>query len=381
MTLRTIRTLLVCLLCLPALAGAQKPAKTPDTLIFVNGEQLTGELESATSDGITFKSTMAGEIKVGWANIKELRSDKNFALLPKQARLNRQDAEAVVPQGNVTVADKQITVATSSGPKTIPIANADRILDAAAFDKAVNHPPTLLQGWAGAATGGLSLVRSTQNSTTFNGAINLTRSTPGVDWLPARNRTTVAYTQSYGTTSTPPSTIVETNIFHAQAEQDEYFSPRVYAFGTGTFDHNFSSSLELEQAYGGGVGITLIKNAKRELDFKADIHYEKEVFFDSSTNTTATSSNANLVGSTFTENYTSNLYKGITLTELGSVSPAWNQPSAYSAHINGALTFPVFKGLGFTLGAVDDYINNAPAGSKRNSSQYTSGITYTIKPR
>ncbi len=352
-------------------------------MLFVNGEQLTGEFESATSDGITFKSPMVGEIKISWANIKELKSDKSFALLPKSEKLTRSNAAAIVPQGKISVEDKNIVVATSGGPRTVPVANANRILDAAAFDKAVHHSPSLLQGWAGAATGGASLVRSSQNSTTFNGAINLTRATPEVDWLPARSRSIIGYTQTYGTVSNtaPPLDTVETNIFHASGEQDEYFSPRVFAFGSATFDHNFSSFLDLQQAYGGGVGITLLKNARHELDFKGDIHYEKEVFFNSPANLTATTANANLVGSTFSETLSQNLLKGFVLTEFGSVSPSWNQSNAYSAHINGNIVFPVYKGLGFNIGAVDDYLNNAPAGSKQNSTQFTTGITYTIKPR
>ncbi len=363
--------------------AAAAPAKLADSVLFINGEQLTGEFESATSDGITFKSPMVGEVKIAWANIKELRSDKSFALLPKSEKLTRSTAAAIVPQGKISVVEKNIVVATSNGPRTVPIANADRILDAAAFTKAISHTPSLLQGWSGAATGGTSLVRSTQNSTTFTGAINLTRATPGVDWLPARSRSIIAYTQTYGTTgnSTPPLDTVETNIFHASGEQDAYFSPRVYAFGSATFDHNFASFLDLEQAYGGGVGITLLKNARHELDFKGDVHYEKEVFFNSASNLAATASNTNLVGSTFTETLTQKLLKGFLFTEFGSVSPSWNQSNAYSAHINGNLVFPVYKGLGFNLGAVDDYINNAPAGSKQNSTQFTSGITYTIKPR
>jgi hypothetical protein len=326
---------------------------------------------------------MVGEVKVSWANIKELRSDKSFAILPKSVKLTRATAAAVVPQGKVSVEDKNIIVATSTGPKTVPIANADRLLDAAAFTRAVTHTPSLLQGWGGAATGGASLVRSTQNATTFNGAINLVRATPEVDWLPARSRSLIGYTQTYGTTSnsTPPANTVETNIFHASGEQDMYFSPRLFAFGSATFDHNFSSFLDLQQAYGGGIGITLLKNARHELDFKGDIHYEKEVFFNSAANPTATAANANLIGSTFTESYLQKLHKGIAFTEFGSVSPSWNQSNAYSAHVNANIVFPVYKGFGFNVGAVDDFLNNAPAGSKKNSTQFTTGITYTIKPR
>ncbi len=349
-------------------------SKSPDVLLFVNGEQLTGEFESANADGITFKSAMVGELKVSWKNVKELRTDKDFALLSKNAKLTRRGAVAVVPQGTITVEDKNIVVATSGGPKTVPVANADRILDAKAFDKALNHPPGVLNGWQGTATGGVSLVRATQDSTTLNAAIHLTRATPGVDWLPPRNRSTVAYTQSYGNTSQAGMDTVKTNIFHAQAEQDQYFSQRLYAFRSTTFDHDFSQSLDLQQAYGAGVGITLVKNALQELDFKGDIHYEKETFF-------VAGMDQNLVGSTFSQSYLRHLTKGIALNELASLSPSWNVENAYSAHANATLVFPVYKGLGFNLGGVDDYLNNAPVGSKKNSTQVTTGITYSFKPR
>ena len=407
MIIRTtvLRAVLVASLLPAALCAqdAKKPAagkapaankKTPDTLIFANGEQLTGELETATADGITFKSAMAGEIKVPWKNVKELRSDKEFALLTKGEKLKRRDAKAIVPEGKVSVANNELTVATSTGPKNVPVADADLLVDGAAFDKAVNHPPTLLQGWGGTAQGGVALVRSTQNSTTFNGGINLVRASPLVSWLPARSKTILDYNQSYGTVSQPntvPATpTIETNVLHADAERDDYFSPRAFVFASATFDHNFSSQLNLQQAYGVGLGLTLLKNAHRELDLKADAHYEKQVFFNSALNPTfiATTQNQNLFGSTFSEKYLRYLRHGLVLNEFGSISPSWHQsnmsatqPNAYSAHINATLGFPVFKGIGFNIGGVDDYVNNAPAGSKRNTSQFTTNLTYTIKPR
>lgn len=387
----------------PALLGAQDamPAgknaeKTPDTLVFANGEQLTGELESATAEGITFKSAMAGEIKVPWKNVKELRSDKEFALLTKGEKLTRKSAKAVVPEGQVSVADYKLTVATATGPKVVPVADADRLVDGAAFDRATNHRENFFQGWGGTAQGGVALVRSTQNSTTFNGGVNLVRAVPLVSWLPARSRTTVDYNQSYGTVSTPtpglmpPVSVIETNVFHADAEQDRYLTPRLFVFGSATFDHNFSSQLDLTQAYGGGVGVTLLRNAHRELDLKGDAHYEKQRYFNSALNPMfdATLQNQNLFGSTFSEKYLRFLKYGLVLNEFGSISPSWfqsnrsaTQPNAYAAHVNASLGFPIYKGLGFNLGATDDYLNNAPVGSKRNTSQFTTNLTYTIRPR
>ena len=60
------------------------------------------------------------------------------------------------------------------------------------------------------------------------------------------------------------------------------------------FDHNFSQDLDLQQIYGGGVGWTAIKTPKHQLDLKATMQYEKQVFISGAAGT-----NQNLVGSTF----------------------------------------------------------------------------------
>ena len=370
-----VLTIAIC--SVSTLALAQAPIVGADTLVLANGEQLTGDLEKADSSGVTFKSPMVGEVTVKWDNIKELRSDKNFAVLDAHTKLTRKDALAVVPQGKVTVQDKQIQVSTSNGPKTLPVADANLIVDAAGFDKAVQEQPGFFGAWTGAVSAGASLVRATQNSTTFTGSVALVRAIPTVSWLPARNRTLFNYNQAYGTTSQNLILPIKTNIFHADGERDEYFSPRAYGFGLVAFDHNFSQLLDLQQSYGGGIGVTAIRNAVQQLDLKADIHYEKQSFFAIPPAIPATSQN--LIGSTFSETYLRHLPRTILFNEFASISPAWNNTNAYSAHGTATLTFPVYKGFAFNIGAADDYLNNAPAGSKKNSVQFTSGITYLIK--
>ena len=46
-----------------------------------------------------------------------------------------------------------------------------------------------------------------------------------------------------------------------------------------SFDHNYSQGLSLQQIYGGGLGYTVIKTPKQELDVKFDIHYERQQYF------------------------------------------------------------------------------------------------------
>ena len=67
-----------------------KPA--PDTIVFTNGDQLTGKLERAVGDSVVFKSEMAGEITVSLDKVKELRSSGSFAVLRKGADPTRANA-------------------------------------------------------------------------------------------------------------------------------------------------------------------------------------------------------------------------------------------------------------------------------------------------
>ena len=100
-----------------------------------------------------------------------------------------------------------------------------------------------------------------------------------MDWLDPRNRTIFDFTGAYGTVTQPGTSATKTNIIHFDAEHDWYFSPRFYFLVDTSFDHNYSQGLDLQQIYGGGLGYTVIKTPKQELDLKFDIHYERQQYF------------------------------------------------------------------------------------------------------
>jgi len=349
---------------------AQAPKADPDVLIFTNGDKLVGHLVSAAGSQITFKSDMIGEIKVDWKNIRELHASQKFAVIPKGVKIVHKN-EAPVPQGTITVADQKIEVGATP-PQSIPVANVSNIVSADAFQKAVMHSPGFFEDWSGTVTAGASLVEATQDSETFTAGISLVRAIPTENWMDARNRTLVDFTESYGTVSQPGSPTLKTSIYHAAAERDEYFSPRVYGFGQADFDHNFSQGLDLQQRYGGGIGWTAIKDANQTLDLKASMSYIDQQFAKSS-------ANKSLIGSTFAEAYLRKLVHGIAFNQKLSVTPAWNNTNAYSAIASAGLTLPTYKRLGVSLNATDAFLNDPPPGFKKNSFQFTLGLTYSLR--
>jgi hypothetical protein len=373
-----------CFLCLTLgigalpLAAQDKPAKpAPDVVIFTNGDQLTGTVERGVGNSITFKSDVAGEITISLDKVKELHSSGSFAVLRNDIPPSR---KSVTP-GTLIYADGKMTVAAPTGaPEIVPTSQIGYIIDQPTYDKELERKPGPLYGWHGAVNGGITIVRSTDNGSTYTAGIALTRAIPAVPYLPARNRTTFNLQETYGkltqpvipqtTPPTPPS-IAITSIFHTDAERDEYFSPRFFALAQTSFDHNYSQGLTLQQVYGGGVGWTAIKNAKQELDVKADVHYEKQQF-------QVPTSNLNIIGSTFSETYHRNLPRKLVLTEAASVLPAYNQFNAYSANGSVGLALPVFKRLSMTITSSDSFLNDPSPGYKKNSFQFVTAVAYTL---
>ncbi len=371
------------------LSAQNKPAVQPDTIVFTNGDQLSGKFVQAIGGTVTFHSDIVGDINVDWSKIKELHTSQKVAVLDKDVKIKHRQIPASVPIGNISVENNEITVqsATNATIPPVPIKNAQYVVDETTLNKQIRGEPGFFQAWNGAATLGLTLVQATQNQYSFNGSVGLVRVVPTVSWLDPRNRTTVDYAQSYGKITDPsytdangnfvPSSYTKSSILHVDAERDQYVSPRLYYLGQVAFDHNYSQSLDLQQIYGGGIGYTIIKSPKQELDAKATVQYERQAFF----NTTA-DQNQDLIGSTFGGYYTLHLPKGIIFNQQLLYIPGWNNTRAYSFAETDAVTFPAYKNFGFTLGTLDTYLNDVPLTyppTKRNSFQFTAGVTYTIK--
>jgi hypothetical protein len=369
--------------------GQDKAKPDPDVLVLSNGDTLHGTFVSSTGGKVNFHSGPLGDISIDWKNVKELHTVGKFAVLDKTVKLRGKKNVQQIPIGNLDVAEKSVTVHTEAAPAPAPIKveNAQYIIDEPTLDKQIRRFPPFFSGWNGGATAGATLVAATQNDYNFSGSLGLIRVVPTVSWLDPRNRMTVDFSGSYGKITQPayfagdvliPKTVTKSAIYHADFERDQYFSPRVYALGNMAFDHNFAQNLQLQQIYGGGLGWTVVKTDRQELDLKGTIQYERQEFI-----TGTSTTNPNLIGSTFGGNYLLNV-KHFVFTQQVQYIPAYNDMHAYSVNEVNTLTFPAYKNFAFSLGTLDSYLNNPPTSlppTKRNSFQFTMGLTYAIKSK
>ena len=359
----------------PAGLRAQGTAKAePDTVVYADGEKLVGHFEGLIGGAAKFKSDTVGEITIDLSKLQELHSSQRFAVIRKGVKLAKGETDGQILRGTISIVNQSVQIDPGNGlpTQTLPVGEVGDIIDEAAFLKAFQKA-SFFHDWKGSIAAGASLVEATQNSVSVNTAVNLIRVKPPADetWLPPTNRTLVDFSDAYGTVRQPNTPTVETSIFHAGAERDEYFSSTVYAFGLVSFDHNFSQGLDLQQTYGGGVGWTVIKDAKQTLDLKGSVNYERQTF-------QVASEGHSLANSIFAEEYTRTFVHGIAFKEQLSASPAWTDFVAYSTYASVGVVIPVYKRFGFNVNAIDSFLNDPPPAFKKNSVQVTTGITYTL---
>lgn len=359
-----------------------------DVLTFTNGDQLTGTLVSEAGGSVVFHSDMSGDVKVEWSKIKSLHTGGKYAVISPGEKLKVGRPAPQVPVGTLSVSNDQVSVSGTGGEvKNIPTKEAAYVVNGEDFQKEISREPSFTQGWIGGLTLGATLVESTQTSETLTGALNLVRSEPGVDWLLPRNKTIFDATATYGLVTQPfiagvqAASSAKTNILHGDIERDQYVTSRLYYLFDASADHNVGSGLQVQQIYGGGAGYSVIREKNRTFDVKGDIHYQRQEFYPAAD--FPSGETLNLIGASIGELFMQKLPKGLVFNEAGTVLPAFNtpsgQPSAWSAEIIAGLLFPVYKNLGFTLGSQDNFVNNPPFGYKKNTFQFTAGLTYSFK--
>jgi hypothetical protein len=369
-------------------ARAEAPAQAPDTLTLTDGEQLIGKLVKVHAGAVTFHSDLLGDVTVPLAKVKTLHAGQ-FAVVEKKLHLTRKTAEEQVPVGAIAIENDTVRVfPPKAEEREFPAKSVDSLIDAASFDRELRGERNFFYGWTGPITLGASLVESTNSAQTYTGTVALVRAIPATDWLPPSSKTILNLSGTYGLARDAliasngivlqPASVTKTDILHGGAEYDKYVSPAFFGYVHASADHNFGSGLQLQQAYGGGMGWSVLNNPKNSLDLKAEMQYEQQQFYNGGAGPTGTPT-VNLASAAITENWQRNLAHGMKFSENLTLMPAFNIVQAYSAVANVDLLFPVYKKLNFTLASTDNYLGDPPNGYMRNTFQFTAGVTYVVK--
>jgi hypothetical protein len=295
-------------------------------------------------------------------------------VIPKTVKVVAEKSESGLSQGTVSLSGKQIEIRPSAEkpPQTIPLEKTGRVVDKAAFDRTFKSPG-ILGGWTADVTLGASLVDATQNLNSLTSDINLVREVPTVEWRTPSNRTSLNMSASYSWSKSlrAAEPRVKTTIYEGTAERDQFIIPRLYAFAQVALDHNYSQNLELAQSYMGGLGWVVFRAPHQRFDLKASGGYIQRGYYNSLFN-------KNLSGSIFAENYRYKVEDGIEFHEELSFIPAWSDSNAYAAAGKAGISLPISDSFSVDVSARDSYLNGVPLTYRKNSFQFTTGLTYEI---
>jgi len=376
-----------------ALCGARANAEAakagPDRITFINGDQLTGKLGKVVYGTVSFHSDVLGDLSIPLTKIKELHTAEAFAAGAKDQHLTKKNVALKIPVGKIALEDDTLKVMLPEGEvQSFPAKDLGFMLDETAFQRELHNESDFFYGWYGTATLGATVVKSTNSAQTYTGAVALVRAIPTIAGLPAGSKTILNLSATYGLAKDPlivsgddvfqTASVTKTDILHGDLEYDKFFTPLVFGLVNGSADHNYGNGLELQQSYGAGLGWGILRSPQNDLAVRAILQYEQQQFYNGITSGLGTPTE-NLVSASIGETWSRTFPHNVKFNEYVTLNPTFNVVRAYSGVAGSSLLFPVYKNLNFSVSTTDNYLGDPPEGFKRNTFQFTSGISYTLK--
>lgn len=382
----------ICLAAAPLLAQTgttAKPSDAKDTITFSNGDTLTGKVGKVTYGNVSFHSDELGDLTIPLSKIKAMQTSTVFAAGSKTQRLTRKNLAEQVPEGTVAISGGTLSVKPAQGEvRSFPVKDLSFMLDGPAFQRELHDQADLWYGWYGTATLGASLVKSTNDAQTYTGSVALVRAIPTIAGLPAGSKTILNLSGTYGLATDPEivsgndvyqtASISKTNILHGDLEYDKFFTPMFFGLVSGSADHNFGNGLQLQQAFGSGIGWAILRSPQNDLAVRTSLQYEQQQFYNGITSGLGTPTE-NLVSAAIGETWSRTFPHHIKFNENLTLTPTFNVIKAYSGVAGAGFLFPVYKNLNFSVTTTDNYLGDPPEGFLRNTFQFTTGITYTLR--
>ena len=341
-------TILLCLAgTLPAAA---------DQVSLKNGDRLSGTIVKSDGKTLVLHTDYAGDITLKMDAVQSMESGEPLHVELKDGRN---------AAGNVTSADGNIKLATSSGgPVEAPIANI-KILrngaEEAAYEKTLH--PGFFQEWKAGLSAGFALTRG--NSETKNLSVGFIAARQTLhDKLSAYANSVYATNDAAGA---GPATTA--NTAGGGVRYDHDLRDDVFGFANADFFSDALQSLNLRSVLGGGGGYHAIKNDRTTLDFLFGANYTHESY---------SALTRNFAALTAGEELMHKIGKGSVLNESLTFFPNLNSLGDYRGTFNLGTTTKLNKWLGWQNSFNDIYVTNPPLGKRQNDLILTTGLNISF---
>ncbi len=335
-------------------------AASADTVVLKNGDHLTGTVEVSDGKDVTLKTDFAGEIKIQWSAVLELKTDKPiYVVTPDKKTVS----------GTVSTDGSNLVVHTANnGTVQVPLTQVSVVRSAdfeTAYEKSLH--PGLLEAWKGGVNLGFAIARGNSETTNLTTGFAADRKT-------LNDEITLYESSLYTSNDLPAGGVIASSVLGG-AKYDRNFTKRMFVFVSADYAHDALQDLNLRQIYSGGLGVHIINNPNTTFDFLAGANYTRENYG----NGVGIAVDRNLAGITLGENFMHKFGKSTTFTEVFYFYPDLSDTGEYRFSLDAAAVTKINKWLGWQSSLTDRYVTNPPiAGTKSNDVIFSTGINVSF---
>jgi putative salt-induced outer membrane protein YdiY len=332
-----------------------------DTVIFKNGDKLSGTFIEMQDKKLTFKSDAVGDVSIALEKIQSLSVQKPAVLLGSDRKPIR---------GQIELQESGDWQVTSNGAsQTVGAGAVEIVLTQDAYHAEVEAPATLWQDWSGSINFGYAIQSGDEKSSTLSGSVIATRERPHDLVFMRHWRTNYGLNMLFAR-AREDGELVNSDAITTNLRQDYLFSSRDFVFGTAQLDHINAQGLYLRQTYGGGLGRDFIHTNRTLFSATGGAAYIREKFVTGPFN----QSSEGAIGEKLSIQMNSRLHFVHTL----GFFPDLEHRSRYHADASANLALKINRRFVANAGAIDQYISKPAPGTKNNNVAFTTGLGYTF---
>ena len=329
-----------------------------DQITLKNGDRVTGAIVKKDGKTLTVKTESLGIVTVPWEQVVTIQSDAPLNVVLPDGKTVQ--ATLQTSEGKVELKETRQTLAPA---EVVTIRNAD---EQKAYERLLN--PGWGQLWAGAATIGFAGTQGNAQTRTFTVALNAARTT------------NTDKASLYFNAVKASALINGVNANTAQAVRGGWgynhkISSRLFVNTFNDYEYDRFQNLDLRFVLGGGLGYSVWKGERGQLDLLGGVAYNHEKFSPLSPAPEFTRNSAEAYWGEDTS------YKLSAVTSLVQSFRMFNNLSdtgQYRMNFDLGANTRLLKWLSWNLGFSDRYLSNPVPGRKKNDILYTTGIGITF---
>lgn len=334
-----------------------------DTVVMKNGDKLSGTVVTTTDKGVVFKSELAGEVTIEWANITDVSTSGPVVMTTK-------DGKTI--SGTVKMVEGKVVATPTTGePVEVAKENVTALRTSEAqgkFDELENRRlhPGFLDLYTGFYDFGAAFARGNAVTNAFSSAAKLNRVTD-------KDNFGLYFTQIYTSNNTAPPGGVTAQAVRGGWNYSRNLSTKWFLQGFNDYEYDRFQDLDLRTVVGGGLGYYFFKNDNGFLSVSGGGAWNREQF--------GTGLLRNSGEIYVAQEWNQKLNRMFTVAEKVVIFPNLSNTGQYRINFDTTLAAALSRLFSLQFAISDRYLSNPLPGRKTNDVLFTSGIRFTVPTR